>query len=197
MKDITNNEMLFVLSIFKSPEKEYNTSDMAKALKISPMGALKIARRLEKENILKSKKLGKATYYNLNFKNDYVMQYIEFLLKREAEQAPAYIKRWIGDIRKIKESDAAILFGSVLNRGGEANDIDVLLVTDQKRFKKLKKEVENINLINIKRLHPIYQSRNDIKINIKKGDKVLLNAMKGIVAFGESKIISLVQKQKL
>ena len=72
---------------------------MAKALKISPMGALKIARRLEKENILKSKKLGKATYYNLNFKNDYVMQYIEFLLKREAEQSSSYVKRWVNELR--------------------------------------------------------------------------------------------------
>ena len=48
MKDITNNEMLFVLSIFKSPEKEYNANNMAKHLGISPMGALKIAKRLEK-----------------------------------------------------------------------------------------------------------------------------------------------------
>lgn len=188
MKDITNNEMLFVLSIFKSPEKDYNTSDIARLLGISPMGALKIARRLEKENILKSKPIGKARVYKLNMENDYVKDYIKFILKREAEQAPSYVKVWINELRKIKNADVAVLFGSILRKKG-ANDIDALLITDQKRFSKLKKDVESINLINIKKLHPMYQSREDIRMNIKKEGKALLNAIKGIVAFGEDKII--------
>ena len=190
MKDITNNEMLFVLSIFKSPEKDYNASDLARLLGISPMGALKIAKRLEKENILKSKPIGKARIYKLNIENDYVKDYIEFLLKREAEQAPAHIKMWINELRKIKNADAAVLFGSIL-RKKEASDIDALLITGQKRFSKLKKEVESLNLINIKKLHPMYQSKEDIRVNIKKEGKALLNAIKGIVAFGEDNIIDL------
>ena len=193
MKDITNNEMLFVLSIFKSPEKEYNASNMAQHLGISPMGALKIAKRLERESILKSKQIGKARIYQINMKNDFAKEYIKFLLKREAERAPAYAKVWINELRKIKNADTAILFGSVL-RKREVNDVDALLVTNQKRFSKLKKEVEDINLINIKRLHPMYQSKKDIKANIKKEDKALLNAIKGIVAFGEDKLINLIEE---
>src|SRR3989338_8954612 len=114
MKDITNNEMSFVLSIFKNPEKEYNTSNIAEILGISPMGSLKIARRLEKENIVKSREIGKARVYQLNLQDAYVMQYIKFLLKREAEQVPAYIKMWVNELRKIKNADAAVLFGSIL-----------------------------------------------------------------------------------
>lgn len=193
MKDITTNEMLFVLSIFKSPEKEYNASNMAQHLGISPMGALKIAKRLERESILKSKQIGKARIYRINMKNDFAKEYIKFLLKREAERAPAYAKVWINELRKIKNADTAILFGSVL-RKREVNDVDALLVTNQKRFSKLKKEVEDINLINIKRLHPMYQSKKDIKANIKKEDKALLNAIKGIVAFGEDKLINLIEE---
>jgi len=193
MKDITNNEMLFVLSIFKSPEKEYNASNMAQHLGISPMGALKIAKRLEKESILKSKQIGKARIYQINMKNDYAKDYIKFLLKREAERAPAYVKVWIRELRKIKNADIGILFGSVL-RKKEANDIDTLLVTNQKRFSKLKKEVEDIDLINIKKLHSMYQSKKDVKANIKKEDKAVLNAIKGIVAFGEDKLINLIEK---
>ena len=74
MNDITNNEMLFVLSIFKSPEKEYNANNMAKHLGISPMGALKIAKRLEEENILKSRQIGKARIYKINMKNNYAKE---------------------------------------------------------------------------------------------------------------------------
>jgi len=134
MREITNNEMIFVLSIFKSPEVEYNANSIAKKMGISSMGALKIAKRLEKENIIKSKHLGKAKFYNLNLNNDYVRQYVKFLLKREAEQTHPYIKVWIEDINKIKSADAAILFGSVLRKQKEAKDIDVVLIINKKRY---------------------------------------------------------------
>lgn len=194
MKTITNNEMVFVLSIFKSPEAEYNANSIAKHIGISSMGALKIAKRLEKENIILSRNLGKAIFYKLNFNNDYVKQYTKFLLKREAEQTATYVKVWVSEIKKIKSADAAILFGSVLRKQKEAKDIDVLLIVDKKRFSKLRKEVEDINLINIKRLHPIYQSKEDFKKNIKKEDKPLLSAIKGIIVFGEDLIINLLKK---
>lgn len=193
MRDITNNEMFFILNVFKSPEKNYNTSEIAKLLGITPMGSLKIARKLEKENIMKSKKIGKAKIYRLNMQNNYVTDYIKFLLKREAEQAPSYVKVWINELRKIKNADVAVLFGSVL-RKKEAKDIDALLITTQKKFSELKKEVEHINLINIKKLHPLYQSKEDVRANIKKEDKALLNAIKGIIAFGEDKIIEILEK---
>ena len=194
MADITNNEMLFVLSIFKSPEIEYNANSIAKHIGISSMGALKIAKRLEKENIVISRELGKAKFYNLNFNNDYVRQYIKFLLKRESEQAPAYIKRWVAELKKIKSADSAVLFGSILKKREEAEDIDVLLIIDNKGFSRLKKEIENINLVNIKKLHPLYQREEDLKKNIKRNDKPLLDAIKGIVIFGEDKIISSLEK---
>lgn len=194
MNKITNNEMVFVLSIFKSPEVEYNANSIAKLIGISSMGALKIAKRLEKENILVSRELGKAKFYKLNFVNDYVGQYVKFLLEREAEQALPYVKMWISEIKKIKSADAVILFGSVLRKQNEARDIDVVIITDKKQFSKLKKEIEEINEINVKSLHPVYQTKEDFINNIKKRDKVLLNAIKGIVVFGEDLIADLMQK---
>ncbi len=158
------------------------------------MGALKIARKLEKEDILISRELGRAKFYRLNFNNEYARQYIKFLLKIESEQSSAYVKRWIAELKKIKSADSIFLFGSILKKNEEAKDIDVLLITDKERFSKLKKEIEDINLINIKKLHPLYQTEEDIKKNIKKHDEPLLDAIKGIVVFGEDKIISLLEK---
>ena len=194
MKNITNNEMVFVLTIFKSPEVQYNANSISEIMGISRMGALKIAKRLEKENIILSKELGKAKFYELNFANDYVRDYARFLLKREAEQSNPYIKMWISEIKKIKSADAAILFGSTLKKHKDAKDIDILIITDKKRFPRLKKEIEEINSINIKKLHPIYQTKEDFIKNIKKGDKVVLNAIKGVIVFGEEIIILLLQK---
>ncbi len=196
MSSITKNEMLFILSIFKSPEMQYNANSLARQIKISSMGALKIAKKLEKENVLISRELGKAKFFNLKIENDYVKQYLCFLLKREAEQSSAYVKRWLSEIRKIKNADSAILFGSVLKKEKGANDIDILLITDKARFSKLKKEIEEINLMNDKKLHPIFQTENDFKGNIKKQDKPLLEAIKGIAVFGEDKIIHLLAESQ-
>lgn len=194
MKDITDNEMAFVLNIFKSPEVEYNANSIAKLMGISSMGALKIAKRLEKENIIGSRRLGKAKFYKLAMGSDYVRDYVKFLLRREAEHAHPYVKVWIEEIRKLKSADAAILFGSVLRKQAEAGDIDAVLITDEKKFSRLKKEVEEVNQINVKRLHPVYQSKADFIKNISKGDTVLLSAVKGIAVFGEDIIVEVMQR---
>lgn len=194
MQEITNNEINFVLRVFKSPEHEYNANSIAKLIGISSMGALKIAKRLEKENILISRELGQARFYKLNIASDYAKQYLKFLLKREAEQSGSYVKVWISEIRKLTNADAAILFGSVLKKHKYANDIDIVLLVDKKRFQKLKKEIENINLVNVKKLHPVYQTKEDFRRNIKKEDKILLNAIKGIAVFGEDIIMELLEK---
>jgi len=86
-----------------------------------------------------------------------------------------------------------ILFGSVLNKHKEAKDIDILLITNKRKFLKLKKEINEINLLNIKKLHPVYQTKDDFKENLKK-DKIVLNAIKGIIIFGEDVIIRLLEE---
>ena len=115
------------------------------------------------------------------------------MLKREAETSHPYIKRWITEIKKIKSADAVLIFGSILTKQKEANDIDVLFITDNKKFPLLKKEIEAINLLNEKKIHPIYQTEKDFTSNIKKEDKIVLNALKGIIIFGEEIIISVMK----
>ena len=194
MESITNNEMLVVLSIFKSPEKSYNANNLSKHLNISSMGALKIVKRLEKEGILFSKKIGKANIYKINFKNDYSIDYLKFAIKREARQAHPYVRRWLTEIKSLTNAKGAILFGSVLRKFKEANDIDVLLLTDKKGFSNLKKQIEKSNNFNLKRIHPVYQTEEDFNKNIREEDKVVLNAIKGIYAFGEDLFIKILEK---
>ena len=145
MRNGQDSEMKFILTLLKSPEMEYNSNNIAGAVGISAVGVLKIARKLEKENILTSRKIGKANIYRVNLDSDYARQYIKYLLKREAEKAPPYVRVWIKELKKIKSSDGVILFGSVLRKGEEARDIDALVIVNQKSFKKVKKEIEEIS----------------------------------------------------
>ena len=177
MIDITKAEMDIVLRLVKNPEVDYNANSIAKVVGITAMGALKILKRLEQESILKSKKIGKAVIYRVNTENTYARRYVELMLSRESPHANPQVKRWIEELKKIKNADSIILFGSVLEKSNP-NDIDVLLITDQKRFPKLQQEIKELNEINIKKIHPMYQTYNDIIKNIKKRDKPLLNARK-------------------
>ncbi|HIH42672.1 TPA: hypothetical protein HA246_03440 [Candidatus Woesearchaeota archaeon] len=196
MRDITSNEANFILLVFRHPESSYNANNIAKLLGISPMGALKIAKNLVKDRVFLSKILGKAIFYDLNLSNDYVCDYIQFLLKRESVDAAPYVKRWVNEIIKAKSASAAILFGSVLKKQGEAKDIDVLFIIDDGKFSKLKKEVEEINLVNDKKLHPIYQTEQNFKENLKKQDKIISDSLNGIIVFGHDELIKLVKSIK-
>lgn len=189
MRGITKREMLIALKIFKTPEIEFNASSISREAGLTPMGALKILKKLEKDGVLASKAAGKAVFYRLNLSNAYARAYVIFALKSEAEHAQPYVKRWVGELRKLKSADAAILFGSVLKKDRDARDIDVLAVTSQGKFEKLKEEVAELNKINEKRMHVVYQSLDDLRNNITKQDRVVLNALKGVVAFGEDGLI--------
>jgi DNA-binding Lrp family transcriptional regulator len=195
MKNITTKEMETVLRIVKSPEVMYNANSLANDLKMSAMGGLKIVKRLEKEGILVAKKIGQATVYRINTENEYARKFVALLLSREVLHEASLVRRWVNEIKKVKNSDIAMLFGSVLHKK-DPNDIDVLFVTDKKRFSKLEEEIRELNQINIKQIHPMYQSEGDIITNIQKRDKPLLNAIKGIVVFGEEEFIQIYNESR-
>ena len=195
MNDITKNEMKAVLTIAKSPEVMYNANNLAKVLEITSMGALKILKRLEEESILKSKQIGKARIYRINVKNSYAKNYLGLLLSREALHSSPQVKKWVTELKKIKNADLIILFGSILNKK-EPNDIDALFTTEQKKFNKLKKEVKELNQINVKKIHPVYQSKSDLIENIKKRDKVVLGAIKGIIVFGKEMFLHIYDESR-
>lgn len=198
MKNIqlTKNEAEVVLQILKNPERDFNANNISKVIGITSMGALKIMKNLEQNDILTSRKIGNYTIYKINLKNEYAFQFVKFLLIREAQQSSNYVKRWVTELRKIKEAESAILFGSVLTKEEGARDMDVLFILKKNNFDALKKEINKLNELNEKNIHPIYQTTTDLKKNIIKEDRVILNAIKGIVAFGEDKFISLIKEIK-
>src|SRR3990167_5477294 len=96
-QSISDNEMKFVLVVLKSPEMQYNANSISKVINISPMGALKIAKKLERQGILRSKVLGRTIFYSIKLDTSYVQKYLGFLLNREAEFASPYVKRWVNE----------------------------------------------------------------------------------------------------
>jgi predicted nucleotidyltransferase len=190
MKEITKYEMQIMIRLFKDIGVWYNANNLSKEIGISSMGALKILKRLNDQDILNHKEEGRRKYYYLNYNNQFTIDFIEFLLKKEAKDSLPRIRRWITEIKNI-DVDIAIIFGSVL-RTVTHKDIDVMLV--YKQNKKIDNIITEKNKLNVKRIHPIKQTISDLKNNIKKRDKLVLNAVKfGVVAKGQKKLIEVIK----
>ncbi len=193
MQTITKNEMRAILIIFKDIDGHYNANNLSKKIGLSSMGTLKILKRLEVQNILKSTMFGKAVFYKVNLDNDYARNYIEFLLKKEAEDAAPRIKRWIRELRNVRDAKIGILFGSVLTEE-KFNDVDLLVVLEQSQNRGFNKSIGEINKINIKRIHAVKQTKEDLKLNLGKKDEVVLSIIKnGIVLFGYDEIVEVIK----
>ena len=137
MSGITEKEISAALQIVKSPEIMYNANNLAKVLDITPMGCLKILKRLEKAGILKSRQIGKSFIYRVSYENEYAHKYISLALSRESIQSSNLVRRWVTELKKVKNADIAILFGSYLNSFTTSNTLflvfsltrDLLLIT--------------------------------------------------------------------
>ena len=149
---------------------------------------------MEKQKLLKAKQMGKAVFYKPDLNSNYTKTFLKFLLQKKAEETKSRVKRWVKELRKLQNNaEIGILFGSVLEKE-KYNDVDLLIVLKQSQNSKINILINKINRINIKRIHVIKQTKEDIKQNLKKGDKVVLNAIKnGIVLFGYEKIIGVIQ----
>jgi len=190
MEALTVNEMKSLLMLLKEPSEEYNARTLGKKQGITPMGALKILKKMGRQNILKPRKMGNAVYYEPNLGEEYPRKLFEFLLRKEAEEASPRVRRWVREARKLfGKSEAAILFGSVLEKEDHA-DVDLLLILTPAQGRKIDQEMEQLNSMSVKKIHAVKQTKKDLVENVRKKDPVVLNALSGgIIAYGYEKIV--------
>lgn len=192
MITLTPTENKVLLTLFKDFSKNYNANSLSRPVEITPRGALKILKHLKKLNLVVSRPFGKAMFYKVNLEDYYAFRTVETLLISEArEKAP----RWLSEFQELfKHTEIVIIFGSIVRQPKEANDVDVLLVFQQKKVKEIKAFILEKNRILLKPIHPIMQLPEDLKTNLKKKDPVVLNALKqGYVLHGYDKLMERVK----
>ncbi len=179
MPRMPEKEKEIVLLLAKDFTTDYNAQSLSKHVGMSPRGALKALRALEKLEIVKGKRVGKAIIYKPTF-NEYARKLLPVFLFEEAQTKAL---RWVKEFEHFKVK-ALILFGSVL-RGKGHNDIDLMMLVELKDYDKVNKQVEEKNVILVKPIHPVWQTRDDLEKNIRKPDKVILEILKtGVVLKG-------------
>ena len=192
MINITPSEVKLLLKIFKDFSHNYNANSISKETSITSRGALKMLKKLSSQNILISKQLGKAVFYKINFENNYALKLIETLLIAESKEKA---ERWINELEEVfRHTESVILFGSIIKNEKKAREIDVILVLNKKKYKEISNFIERKNKILFKKIHEIPQTINDLKENLQKNNKALIDAIKeGYVLHGQDKIIKVIK----
>ena len=192
MVNLNKSEGRVMLKLFKDFSQDYNANSLSKKMEITPRGTLKILKKLKSKELLVSKQQGKAVFYKVNLNDKYVSKIVETLLIAEARENA---KRWIDEFRGIYgDTEIVLLFGSIIRNPKKASDVDVLFVFKKGKYKKIAHFVSDKNRILFKGIHEIPQTVDDLKENLSRKNKAIIDAINtGYVLFGEDKLIKVVK----
>lgn len=166
---------------------------IGRRLGISPTGAHKILRKLEKRNIVKPECIGNAIFYKAHLEDEMGRKVAEVVLANK--ELNPYAKVVEDDLKPLRGIVAGcVLFGSVLKKGREARDIDILLVFEAKDFKTVRSKLHEIRSLKPKHIHDIIQTREDMARNIRRHDEVVLDIIRrGQVLWGSEVIVEAIK----
>lgn len=191
---LTNKECEILLKLFKSFNKDYNANSISKEIKISSRGALKILKKLEENNLIKGRQLGRAVFYKVNLDDDYAFKIIETLLIAQTREKAG---RWLEEFKGLfKDTEIIIIFGSITRNPKEAKDIDILTVFKKNKYKKVAKFIEGKNKILIKKIHNLPQTVGDLNENLKNNKAIQDAVETGYVLYGQNKLIEVIKNVK-
>ena len=192
MEGLSNKEIEILLVLLKDISEEYNANNITKKIKITPAGAFKAMKNLDKKDLIVGKKMGKAVFYKVNLKDYYAFRTMETLLINESRIKAS---RWLDEFKDLfKYTEILIIFGSIIKDPKKANDIDLLTVFEKENNKNIDGIIKERRLISTKPIHIIKQTTADLENNIKKKDKVILNIIKnGYVLYGHEKLLEVIK----
>ncbi len=177
--------------LFKDFLTKYNSRSISKKINISHVGAFKILKKLEKEEIVKPEKIGRALIYSLNLDNQIANKEIEMIFLLESQN----FKRWIEEFKDLKDKARfLVLFGSITRNAEQANDVDILIVTDGSKLGDIKRIIQKIQRYTGKKIHPLIQTAENFKKDVNERNKVMIEIIKtGIVISGQEEYIKLLK----
>jgi len=189
---LTEKEKKVLKMLLTAFGEDYSINEIAKKCNLAPNGAFKILKKFEKQGILASRNIANIKSYKINFENEKTKNVLELALIPELK---GRVKFRLEDLKPLKGFiKACILFGSYSDLKKEPNDIDLLMIIDKENFKKYKEKSAIIYKTFPVKVHDILQTEDDIKENLAKKDKTLIEIVKtGIILWGYKTIIDLIE----
>lgn len=191
---LTKNEQRLVTYLWRNYTEQLSINELAKRLGITPKGAYIILKKFEKIGVIIPQKIANAVIYQFNHQNKKTKDVVEYALK--SEQPPnSYVVVLEKDLQLLEKiADAAILFGSVLMKGLQARDLDVLVIINPKNLSVLKAKIKEFESISPKKVHIVIQTRLDMQKNLRKKDPVIVEVLRrGHILWGYDLVYELIE----
>ena len=167
MLSLSDNEFSVLSFLVRNFTERLTIRNIAQRLNFSPAGVFNILKKLEKNNIVVGQKLGTGLFYAINFENK-IAEHLAGIVLLYSDDKIEKI-----DVEKIKQAKAGILDKKKL-----------LLVTDN--ITTLDISIPNIDVIT--------KTEDEIINLLRKKDSSTLQLLKkGIVLFGEDKIVDIIK----
>jgi len=192
MKGLSDKEIEILLILSKDFSTDYNANNITKKIGITPAGAFKAMKNLEKKGLITGKKMGKAVFYKVNLGDYYTFRTVETLLINESKEKAS---RWLNEFKDLfNHIEIVVIFGSIVKYPKKANDIDLLVVFRKEKNNLVNKIIDERRALSIKAIHLIKQTPEDLNRNLKNNDKVILSAIKnGYILCGYDKLLEVVK----
>ncbi len=191
---LTENEKHVLRFLAVKPEADYSINDVAKACSITPNGAYKMLRKLEKEGVLKAKHIANIKAYKPDFDNEKTKRIYELAFMPDT-LIQGRIKLRADDFKQLKAvTKACILFGSYITTKQKPEDLDALFVLEKGNFESYKKALAKVQDITPVNIHDVVQTTDDLRQNLKKNDPIVTEALhKGIALWGFDVIVQVIK----
>lgn len=186
-----NKNIFKVMSLFSGDyKKEVYGREVARELSMNQKTVSNVLKRLEKDNILRSKTEGKNKVYRLNHANPVLIHILSMVEEEKAVQfreESGLGRDFIDEILKSK-SPLVVIFGSYANGTQKKNsDVDILALSpfdanlsDIKKFYKIKASVKEY-------------TKEEFKEALKSGDFLITEIIrKHVVLVGSDLFVKMV-----
>ncbi|MDD5650552.1 MAG: hypothetical protein PHF86_09070 [Candidatus Nanoarchaeia archaeon] len=181
--------------LFKDFSVKHTITSIAKEVEITRVGVWKVLKKLEIKKLVTLSPIGAgitSTYnVNLNWDNPLVEKFLSLILTEEAIKN----QRWINNFTELENKvNFLIIYGSIIHSPKEANDIDVLGITNKNNFVEIEESIKKIQKTQIKKIHSLNLTEIEFKKELEKSNKAFIDAIKkGIVLFGQEKFIKFIR----
>ena len=190
----TDKKILKIL--LKEFSINHTITSLSKEAGISRVGAWKLLKKLEKGDLISLSQIGtgktSVRKISLNWNSQIIEKKLALALTEEAVKN----QRWINNFKEIENKvDFLIIYGSILHSQKEANDINIMGITN--KFLEVEKSINNIQKTQLKKIHAINLTEKEFKEELKKNKAFIDAVKKGVILFGQEKFIKFVKKMNI
>lgn len=168
MLSLSDNEFSVLNFLVRNFTEKLTIRNIAQRLNFSAAGVFNILKKLEKQNIVVGQKLGTGLFYSINFENKIAEHLASIVLLYSDDKVEKI------NIEQLKQAKAAI-----------SDKKSLLLITD------------NVTVldITIPNIEVIAKTEDEIVSLLRDKDNSILQLLKkGVVLFGEDKIVEIIKK---